>query len=250
MTQHVFSGNTPYGCFIGAEGRLDGLRVSSPEFCFLQMAGYLSLAGLIELGYEFCGKYSMPAAGDAEAPSRGFYHREPLTSVKKISAFIARMPDFRGRKKAVRALRYLLEGSASPMETKLSMLLTLPYKLGGFGLPAPELNARVVPSKTAGKSSGRAFYVCDLFWADQNLAVEYDSDMFHTGSERIAEDSLKRNSLALMGVTVITVTTRQLYDSLEFEKAARTLANCLGKRLVFKNPGFAAAHLELRNQLL
>jgi len=247
MRQHVFSGDPPVGCFMDAK---DGLKVSSPEFCFLQMAGYLPLAGLVELGYEFCGTYSMPIEGDAEVPARGFYHRGPLTSMKKISAFIARMPDFRGRKKAARALRYLLDGSASPMETKLAMFLVLPYKLGGFGLPAPELNARVVPSKTAGKSSNKVFYVCDLFWQDHNLAVEYDSDQFHTGSEHIADDSRKRNALASMGVTVITVTTRQLYDSREFEKAAHVIANRLGKRLAYKNPGFAAAHRELRDQLL
>jgi len=130
------------------------------------------------------------------------------------------------------------------------MLLTLPNKLGGYGLPRPELNARVVPSKTAGKFSTRAFYTCDLFWPDHGLAVEYDSTQFHTGSAHIADDSRKRNSLALMGVKVITVTTRQLYDERDFEKATSIIAKCLCKRLEYKNPGFTAAHMELRSRLL
>jgi len=247
MKQHVFSGDTPVGYFIGAE---NGLEVSSPEFCFLQMAGQLPLAELIELGYELCGTYSIPIDGDSNVPARGFYQRQPLTSIKKISAFAARLPGFKGQKNATCALRYILEDSASPMETKLAILLTLPYKSGGFGFPKPKLNAHITPSKTEGRSSSKTFYTCDLLWQDHDLAVEYDSDQFHTGSTHIADDSKKRNALALMGITVITVTTQQLYNSSEFEKVARILAKCMGRRLAFKKPDFAAAHRELRNHLL
>jgi len=258
MRQHVFSGDTPAGCFVSSE---NGLEVSSPEFCFLQMAGTLSLPALIELGYEFCGRYSLPVVGDAKKPERGFYNRLPLTSTKKISEFIARMPGFKGHKKAVRALRSILDGAASPMEAKLSMLLTLPHMLGGFGLPKPELNARVIPRKAdrrteqkadrrAGrKTTDKEYYVCDLYWPDHALAVEYDSNQFHTGSAHITDDSKKRNALKAMGIGVITVTTQQIYDNREFETVARSIAKDLGKRIVFKNPGFAAAHNELRGFL-
>ena len=223
--------------------------VSSPEFSFLQMADRLPLVKLIELGYELCGTYSLPTEADPEPPERGFYYRKPLSSTGKLNAFVARMPGARGRKKAIRALRYLIDGSASPMETKLSILLTLPYLLGGFGLFMPELNSRIIPAKTAKRASSKAHYVCDLFWPDYNLAVEYDSDQHHTGSAQIAEDSKKRNALNVMGITVITVTKQQLYRSAELEKVARVLANCMDKRLKYRNPGFATAHRELRSQL-
>ncbi|MCL1895345.1 MAG: hypothetical protein FWG03_02225 [Clostridiales bacterium] len=121
----------------------NGLMVSSPEFCFLQMAGQLTLAKLIELGYELCGVYSMPNADDKNVPERGFYNRQPLTSIKKLKAFLDSMPGVKGRKKAMRALRYLRDGSASPMETKLAILLTLPYMLGGYGFSLPEMNKRI-----------------------------------------------------------------------------------------------------------
>jgi len=42
MKQHMFSGKAPAGCFIGTE---DGLEVSSPEFCFLQMSGRMPFPG-------------------------------------------------------------------------------------------------------------------------------------------------------------------------------------------------------------
>ena len=246
MKQHVFTGSIPADGFIDAE---DGLMLSSPEFCFLQLAGELSQVELIELGYELCGEYSMPVAGEQNAPEWGFYNREALTNTKKLSAFIARMPRVKGYKNARNAMKYILNTSASPAETKLSIILTLPYKLGGFGLIPPELNSHIIPSKTARKTSDKSYYSCDLFWPDYSLAVEYDSDLFHTGSTRIAEDSKKRNALSLMGVTVITVTRQQLLISSEFEKEARILAGFLGKRLQFKNSEFEATHRKLRDQL-
>ena len=247
MKQHVLTRSMPEGSFIRID---DELFVSSPEFIFLQMASQLPLAGLIELGYELCGTYSKPVAGDPDVPERGFYIRKPLSSKKRLEVFLTRMPSAKGCQKALRAWLYIFDGSASPMETKLSIFLTLPYKLGGFGLARPELNRRIVPSKTDKRFSGKASYVCDLFWPDYNLAVEYDSVIFHAGSGQIADDSMKRNTLTLMGITVISVTKQQLYSTKEFEKTVVAIAKCLRKRLKHNTPGFAAAHHDLRKQLL
>jgi len=247
MKQHVFTGETPDGCFISVDEKL---FISSPEFCFLQMANQITLLRLIELGYELCGTYSIPVAGDQNVPEKGFYNRRPLTSTKKLAAFLARMPGVKGHRKAIRALQYILDDSASPMETKLAIILTLPYKLGGFGLAKPELNKRVVPSKAGKRLSGKTSYVCDLFWSDKGLSVEYDSTFFHSGQKQIAEDSKKRDTMTMMGFTVITVTKQQLYDEKEFKNSATVIAKCLGKRLTFRNTKFHAAHLELREQLL
>ena len=248
INQHVFKGVTPAGCFVGSG---EGYMVSTPEFCFLQLANQLPLPRLIQLGYELCGGYSIPLVGDLEVPKRGYYEREPFTETKALQAFIERMSGVKGHQKAMRALRYILDGSASPMETKLSMLLTLPYNLGGYGFFFPELNYRITPSKTALRSASKSYYVCDLFWPDYDLAVEYDSDYCHTGTKNIAADSKKRNALALMGITVITVTKNQLYSRIELEKVARILANHLDKRLLHsRNPGFATVHRDLHDLLL
>ena len=247
MKQHVFSGETPACCFMHVD---TGLFVSSPEFCFLQLANQLPLVKLIELGYELCGTYSLPTAGDPDIPARGFYSRQPLTSTDRLDAFIAGMPNVKGRKKALRALRYILDSSASPMETKLSILLTLPYLLGGFGLITPELNGRIIIPKAIRKSASRASFACDLYWPDYALAVEYDSDQYHTGSKRIADDAKRKNALASLGVTIITITKQQIYNPAELEKAARLLAKNMDKRLLYDKPRFAVAHHELRKLLL
>ena len=244
--QHIFRGGTPAGCFINAG---DGYMVSSPEFLYLQMANQLSLIGLIELGYELCGTYSRPTDGEQTLPIESPYNHAPLTSKERLKAFAKSMPGTKGHQNAVRALRYIQDSSASPMETKLTLLLTLPYKLGGYNIPMPELNRRFDPVKSAKRVSSKDYYTCDLSWPDFNLVVEYDSDLFHTSPERIAEDAKKKNALASIDVTPITVTRQQIRSTLEFEKIARLLAGKLGKKLQYKNPGFGAAHRELRKQL-
>jgi len=245
--QHVFSGETPVGCFVNIGNRF---MVSSPEFCFLQLASHLTLIELIVLGYELCGVYSLPVPGDKKVPEKGFYDRKELTSTNRLQAFLDSVPGAKGHKKAGRALRYLQDGSASPMETKLAMLMALPFKLGGYGFKMPEMNRRIDLTRSDRKYFKKSYYVCDLFWPDEQVAVEYDSDQFHTGSERIADDSNKRNALALAGIQVVSVTRLQLYSVIELESAARALAKHMGRRLFSKKSDFAAAHRELRKQLL
>jgi len=247
IKQHLYSCGTPIGCFVNVG---EGLMISTPEFCFLQMANQLSLPSLMELGYEFCGVYSLPNAGELNMPERGFFNRMPVTNVKKLSAFLDNMSGFAGHKKAVRALRYVRDKSASPMETKLAMILTLPYMLGGYGFNMFELNKRIVLSKIARKHFNKEYYVCDMFWPEKKIAVEYDSDQQHTGSDRIASDSIRRNALESLGIKVVIVTKQQLYSSVEMEIVARVIAKRANKRLFHTKNNFADERNELRKQLL
>jgi len=160
----------PNGSFIDAGG---GLYVSSPEFFFFQMALEYPLAKLIELGLELCGSYSMPSIdfadkgqGDSE---QALYNLPRLTSKKRLKAFAARMKEWPGHRLASKALQYITNDSASPMETILVILLTLPYRNGGYGLPMPELNGRIVPEKKAKRFLGRVFIAEIYSGAKQEL---------------------------------------------------------------------------------
>ena len=247
LRYHVRSAILPRDCFSRISS---GIVVSSPEHCFLQMATRLSLVELIELGYEFCGRYSLPGLNESlETMQRGFYDRPPLTNVKRLLSLVQQMKGTRGQVKAMKALKYIVDNSASPVETKLAILLTLPYKLGGRALPLPVMNASMnVSIDGHSKSATRLF--CDLFWPNAKVAVEYDSDMYHTGATRIASDSRRRALLLSAGVSVITVTNTQLRNANEFETIAKLLATNLGVRLRSnENPGFPTAHRQLRMML-
>ena len=246
----LLSGLLPEGCFVDV-GR--GMLVSSPEFCFLQMAKELEFPKLVELGYVLCGHYAMPVLENANQDSAVDKARSKecvqLTSVKKLSALLDRMEGFPAQEKAKSSLSYIADGSASPRETMVAMLLTLPYRYGGYGFPLPKMNAKIRPAKAAKQSSSKEFYYCDLFWEDYNLAVEYDSDAHHTGSEHIARDSMRRNSLISIDVTVLTVTRIQLNSVVEFEKVAKQLSIYMERRLQYKKPQFFKARRKLRDYL-
>ncbi|NLG10051.1 MAG: hypothetical protein GX562_00755 [Coriobacteriaceae bacterium] len=149
LRNHIDCHTYPNGSFYKIER---GLFVSSPELCFLQIASQMELLKLIELGFELCGSYRQNGIDNEVVANNvdiindqrpGFRIDKQLTTVRRLRAYISKMERIRGIKKASRAARYLIDHSASPAETMLTMMLALPYMLGGFKLPTPSLNARI-----------------------------------------------------------------------------------------------------------
>jgi len=232
------SGNEPIDYYINEFGNI----------CYRRPGGKSGVATVGDSGI-VAGDESGNGNGDISVVE-SLYNHPPLTSVKALKFFLSRMEGVNGRKKAERALRYISDWSASPMETIVFMLLTLPYKHGGYGLPKPEFNKRIDIRKIAKQRPDKTFYKCDLFWPKENLAIEYDSDLHHTGPERIEGDSIKRLDLKALGIEVVTVTRGQVQNTEEFESVAKSIAKSLGKRLWFKEPGFKKARNELHDFLL
>ena len=220
-----------------------GFFVSTPEFCFLQMANDMTLAQLIQLGMELCGTYAVVDTGPAIS------RKAPLTTVAKLAAFVEAASNARGRAKALRALRYILPGSASPMETVLALLFSLPYNLGGYGLPEPLLNYRVEAPSSMRKLVDRSYCLCDLCWPRAKLAVEYDSRLHHADPDRQSSDARRRATLVTLGFTVLTVLPGQVTDGAAFNRLAHQVAKLTGKRLRYHDPEFTRTHLELKRQL-
>ena len=208
------------------------------------MATKLTFAKLVLLGFELCGTYALAVDGPARRTIA------PLTSAVKLRSFAEGAVGMRGRKVALQASRYVLDGSASPMESTLAMMLSLPYAKGGYGLPVPLLNYRVDIPQRARKRADRRYCECDLCWPDAHLAVEYDSDLYHSDSLRQESDARRRNTLIALGFTVVTVSRGQISDGAAFNRLANQLAKILKKRFRYKDPGFSRAHLALREELL
>ncbi|OUO86539.1 hypothetical protein B5F40_14980 [Gordonibacter sp. An230] len=203
-----------------------GLYVESPSACFVHEAGGMALPKLVELGFELCGSYALDRGSE-----RGFRDREPLASVDALRKRIEASKGEHGVKRAAVAVRYLADGSASPMESITVALLCLPRRYGGYGLPLPQMNRWIDAEGRLGRASKGGRFSYDLCWPEQGLAVEYDSDRYHTGSARIAGDSRRRTALALGGLSVVTVTRIQLFDARQFDEVARLLAKRMGRSL-------------------
>ena len=217
---------------------------SSIELAFIQMARDLPLVDLIRLGFELCGGYSLSLVHD-----KGFLKRPALTSRRRLQAFAEQSPGLKGRNPALRAIRHVLDDSASPAETKLAMTLSLPCHLGGFGLPKPALNHRVNLSRAEQSLAGKPYLKCDLYWPDHRVGVEYDSDLEHTGSARIASDARRRNTLTLTDTTLMTITRIQYNDFRQLSATAAALAKLLGRRLQPTCKDYEAKQRRLRDAL-
>lgn len=220
---HVRSAPLPVGSFIRAD---NDLLICSPELCFAQMASIMPFANLVKLGFELCALYSLQPNGQAS------YQRTlPPTTPRALGSYLKRCNGMKGLADARKAVRAIATASGSPMETALAIVLSLPLRHGGYGLPRPSMNYRIDTRRRMRRSAEKRYYLCDLYWPEASIALEYDSDLEHTGPERIASDALRRNDLAALGVTMITATRDQVMDAGKLDSLARQIGRMLGVRM-------------------
>lgn len=228
ITAHVMGGAVPAGSFEALAspfGRPDpDVQVASPELAFCQVAHRRPFHEAVRLGYLLCASYRpSDLTGDPEK-------RNPLTTARALQDYAARFGDQPGAKAARRAAQYVCPGAArSDMEVALAMLLTLPRKDGGYGLPQCTLNGEVqIPGKGI-KATPVALHG-DLVWPKQRLVVEYDSNLHHREPAKLAEDAERRNNMQAAGWRVVTVTWSQVASRAKLDDAAEQLAKALGVR--------------------
>lgn len=228
----------PYGggSFIRVAG---GVYVPSPELCFAQFAGNSTLIRSIKEGFALCGSFALD-----ESSETGLSARRPVASTRSLGRFLDSHSSLHGTAKARRAIRWVMDGSASPRESDLAMRLTLPQRLGGFGIPGARLNRRIDPQKLASRLTDSEYFVGDLCWEREKLVVEYDSDL-HLTSSGLAHDAEKRGVLEEDGYKVITVTKLQLDSPVEMARIAWRIGRHLGIRVRIQNPDFNRLQTEL-----
>lgn len=117
-----------------------GIRVSSPEQMFLELAGLLNLVDLVVAGDDLVRRLTTASA-----------LREFCAGSRHANATLA-----------LRAAGYVRHGVDSPMETRLRMLIVL------AGLPEPAVDHRIL------WADGRVRYRFDLSYPSLRILVEYD----------------------------------------------------------------------------
>lgn len=161
-----------------------------PELLLLDMARWADDVDLLLLCHELCGGYRI----DRSCPE-GIASRAPLTTVRALERVVERSGCVAGVKRLRRVLPFVGEGSESPMETALALIISLPMSRGGLGAPRPVHNHRIDPGRRWRGAADRGHYRCDLYWPDRRVAVEYDGGLAHTGADRIAADARRRAAL-------------------------------------------------------
>lgn len=223
----------------------NGIYVVSPELCFVQMCKSLSFAGTVELGMELCGTYALRPNGLEESAQRDYTLINAATLPKRLESW----EGLKGLPLARKASKYLVGGSASPMETKLYLLLCLPLQYGGYNLGRPELNPKLDLSPAEMEIVRTTNVKPDLLWRKQKLIVEYDGRQ-HEEEQQSKHDALRTTILEGKGYTVRRVTRHQLYNPLAFDSFANSLRLFLGIRRRPVTLKHQFAREELQSELL
>jgi hypothetical protein len=224
IVAHQLTEPLPRGSFYAVS---PDVNVASPELCFVQLARRLDLVDAVRLGYNLCAL----CRGAAEADASPVKLREPVTDIGRIRSYVDRYYKAPDRSQPGKAARYIAAGeAASPMEAFLAMSLCLPTVHGGYQLPLPVLNQPVKIGSYASGLTQRSKVVCDLYWPDQRLDVEYDSDQFHSDSRQRGLDSNRWSVLRKMGIKLVPVTTWQFKRPTEFEAVVKSIRSGLGLR--------------------
>ena len=217
----------------------DSLFVVSPELCFVLMAQLLSAPQLVELGLNLCGGYYV----DTKAGK--LPEREPLTTPRKLASYVERASGMKGVKKARDALRWVVPGSRSPMESKSFVLLCYPRNRGGYGFELAELNHRVNPGRAV-RLSEQDYYRIDISWPDDSVGFEYYGEGEHEG--RVVQDRRRLDALEALGWHMVVVDKQRLYSASAFDVAADQLASHLGFR-IRRGSEWQASNDALRKEL-
>lgn len=204
----------------------DGIHVASPALCFVQMCKSISFYDALELGMELCGTYALRPEYLEEKASRNYQFIMAASLGRKLNAW----KEIHGLAQARKAARYIIDGAASPMETKLYLLLCLPQMYGGYNLPRPELNLEFDLSEEDSFFLRQNKVKPDLLWRKQRLVIEYDGE-YHNDPTQATRDAKRKMILEKLDFTVFTVKKQLIYDPLAFDAFALMLARKLGKRI-------------------
>ena len=183
-----------------------------------------SLVCAAVIACEFAGTYRLDSGG-----KKTRYNRRKLMTCSSLRAMARSLGTRSMERRAERAADIAFDGSRSPMETALALMLTLPVAYGGFGLPRPKLNANISVAEWRGDVSDRDTVCVDMWWKDKRVAVEYDSFEFHSrhNEAQLTTDAIRANILTALGCASFRVTPRVI-RSLE---GVRTLAAQIARRL-------------------
>lgn len=221
--------------------------VATPELGLMTTTRDCCRSEALHLINEFCGTYAI----NVVAP-KGFVPARPVTSRGALLRFCDAHLDWTPALLFRTTADHAIDNCASPAESTTALLLCLPVRDGGYGLPLPQMNSVILPNDRAKRLADRGYYVGDAVWPDSMTIVEYDSKAEHTDCEAVTHDHVRKLALESCGYHVSVVTPVILADSALFEKVALDTARRVGHRFRLRtNPStYRAKQREVREALI
>lgn len=205
---------------------LRGEKIVMPALLFLQLAPRLTMHNLIALGICMCAK---------KGP----------TNKRELIKFIKKAIWHKGRRRALRALKYVTDSCRSPMEVMVYMFMRLPHLLGGCNFKTATTDHKI-PIKDEYQEAAnllRAF--ADIYFSDVKLVLEYDSFMEHNNASSFSKDEIRATALRLQNYEVISMRPGQIYEKAPYDLLVRYLAKRLGRRIRIRTYKYLAMYWNL-----
>lgn len=246
ITCHVLSRELPEGSFwrleqaqcplaVGLPSDVE-VYVESPFLSFLIASAQLTRLAkkgamseqdadlrLFKLGVEECSSYAFDPADPAGRPCA--FDLEPLMAAEELRSYLAGIRNMPGLVRARRVADLLFDGSASPMETLVNAGISLPPRLGCFGLEPPLANERISLDDAQRVILNHADHITpDLLWKELKIIIEFLGREPHEGEAAQDEDAGRIQDFETLGYCVLPVRYRHVKSPPAFNRLVARLA--------------------------
>lgn len=213
----------------------DGVYTISPELCLVRLASRVSRLELLRHATDLLGIFSRSYMNRTD-----LVERRPVMTKESLAEYISHAGHISGTKILRRVLPWLRAHSASPRETSMLLMLTLPTRVGGMGISRFAANVAIPLSEEALLLTQKSYLVGDAVYlydkeneSDEDKfgpILEYNSSTNHDTEEQLEFDFEKITALQRMGLTVIPVSTRQFNSFASFEQIVERVRELIGQR--------------------
>lgn len=188
-----------------------------------RMSNLSATAELMGLGCELCGTYSFEPGHDGGC---GF-GLDPLATSSEVSSYLAASGGRHGAKLARRAAKMILDGSASPMESILGLMLSNPPRYGGVSLTFGALNRPIdLSNDPRGLLMHRSMRP-DIRFDRFGISLEYNGRDSHAQERSMRDDKLRIEDYSTMGDTLFILRSEDLRDTSSLERTLARIANAI-----------------------
>lgn len=216
---HVFGAPVPPGHLIEVA---EDLLVVDEVMCFVQAGSWMSEPEQLEYGYEICARYHLNHLSTGDYIEMGQRYT--------VADLIAYCNENRSRQGAVRAaavLRRVHDGSRSPMETAIAIMVVAKRSQGGLGYVKIELNHRVDVPNEFKYLAKAGYFEIDVYAPASGTGIEYNGSD-HLDKQRSASDAERMTVLSALGFRMIVLTGTQFAHQLQLHRAMNAIALAMG----------------------
>lgn len=241
---HVCTTTLPRGSVQAMSLRGYDILATSPELTFVQIAASEDLRIAAYVGMALCSSFRIDEYASSGLEKR-VDHEEPLTSVKKIAAYLRHAKGVYGVDEARRALRYVCDGALSPPEGAIGLLAKLPCKCGGFGWRDVRLNVAIQVFDRV-DARGHSQYTTrypDVVISNRTSAgvrrmvgIDYDPEVTHGGEMKRHSDVRRGNQISgVRRLTHFTFTDEERTSYSAWLSSMERVRRALGRRRSRRN---------------